>query len=408
MTSHPIVIIGGGAAGFFAAIACAEKKPQCSVILLEQGRQVLAKVKISGGGRCNLTHSCFDPKTLTGFYPRGGKELLGPFHHFQPKDTVHWFEQRGVPLKTEPDGRMFPLSNTSQTIIDALENAARSAGVCIRTNVNITDLIFNDDKFTVLIENNEAISASKVLLATGSGRRGFQWAAKLGHTIESPVPSLFTFLVPDTRLRGLEGISMPNAEVTLIGTKIKQTGPLLITHQGLSGPAILKLSAWGARAFHEKKYQTQIKINWVNEKPEKVEQKLRELKEELARKFLFSAPLFEMPRRLWERILFSAGILESQTWANLSREQMLKIIDQLTNAIYKVTGQNSFKEEFVTCGGVRLDEVNFKTMESRRCPGLYFAGEILDIDAVTGGFNFQNAWTTGWIAGQALSILKEK
>jgi predicted Rossmann fold flavoprotein len=350
-----------------------------------------------------VTHACFDPKTLAGFYPRGGKALLGPFHQFQPRDTVAWFEGRGVPLKTEPDGRMFPVSDSSLSIIDALQKAAHAARVQIRTQVDVTAVAPEDGGYRVMIGKDEAVHASKVLFAAGSGRRALGWAEKLGHTIVPPVPSLFTFHIPDKRLRGLEGISVPKAEVFVAGTKLKQSGPLLITHHGLSGPAILKLSAWGARQFYDAGYHVEITINWINWTAEKVEKGLRDMKGEFPRKMVYTTPTFETPRRLWERLLASVEIPDEQVWADLTRDQMARITSALTKGTYVVRGQNPFKEEFVTCGGVSLDEVNFKTMESRRSSGLYFAGEILDIDAVTGGFNFQSAWTTGFLAGQAMA-----
>ncbi len=402
-TESSIAVIGGGAAGFFAAIACAEANPKKTVHLLEEGLQTLAKVKISGGGRCNVTHACFDPAKLVGFYPRGGKALLGPFHKFQPKDTVTWFEQRGVPLKTEEDGRMFPVSDTSYSIIDALQRSASAAGVHVRTRVAVSAVAIEEGGFRIIINNSEALHVSKVLLATGSGRNGLVFAEKMGHTIEPQVPSLFTFHIPDKRLRGLEGISVPKVEIGVVGTKLKQSGPLLITHHGLSGPAVLKLSAWGAREFHDAGYHVELSIDWVFQKPDTIEKTLRSLKTDSPKKLVSSLPVFDLPRRLWERMLRASEVPETHTWADLSREQMVRVISELTQGRYMVRGKSPFKEEFVTCGGIKLDEVNFKTMESRKCPGLYFAGEILDVDAVTGGFNFQNAWTTGWLAGQAMA-----
>ena len=403
-SSLPIVVIGGGAAGYFAAIACAEANPKRLVIILEQGRAPLSKVKVSGGGRCNVTHACFDPKALTAFYPRGGKELLGPFHAFQPRDTVAWFAGRGVELKTENDGRMFPVTDSSQTIIDALTAAAQQAGVTLRTGASVSTVVKNKaGTFRVTLDGGETIPCEKLLLATGSGRRGFEWAMSLGHKIETPVPSLFTFHVPDERLKGLEGIAMPKAEVKLKGTKFKQTGPVLITHVGLSGPAIIKLSAWGARFLHDAHYEAELIINWIAWEPDAVEQGLRDLKGEYPKRYVSSMPAFGTQRRLWERILQSVDIVPAQRWTDLNKEQMSAITGALTAARFQTNGKSPFKEEFVTCGGIRLSEVNFKTMESRACAGLYLAGEILDVDAVTGGFNFQNAWTTGFLAGRAMA-----
>lgn len=400
---NPVVVIGGGAAGFFGALRCAELNPQRPVVILEQGSHPLAKVKISGGGRCNVTHACFDPKVLVGYYPRGGKALLGPFHKFQPRDTIAWFEKRGVPLKAEPDGRMFPLSNSSQTIIDALGQTATQLGVQVRTRCDVTDILLASDGYRIIIGETEELSAHSVLLATGSGRRGWEWAAKLGHTVEPPIPSLFTFHIPDKRLRGLEGITMPNAEVQVPGTKLKQTGPILITHHGLSGPAILKLSAWGARQFHDAGYHVEIQVNWTMSKPETIEQQLRQFKIEYPKRSVAAVPAFGLPRRLWERLVNAAGIPDPQLWTDLARDQMTAITDTVTQSRYMIRGKSPFKDEFVTCGGVKLDEVDFRTMESQKSKRLYFAGEILDIDAVTGGFNFQNAWSTGWLAGTAMA-----
>lgn len=398
-----IVVIGGGAAGYFAAIACAEASPAGGVVILEQGRAPLAKVRISGGGRCNVTHACFDPRALTGFYPRGGKELLGPFHRFQPRDTVAWFMERGVALKTESDGRMFPETDSSQTIIDALESAASRAGVAVRLNASVAGAERDGEGFRVSLSGGESISCRKLLLATGSGRRGFDWAARLGHTIEPPVPSLFTFHVPDGRLNGLAGISAPKAEVALSGTRLRQTGPVLITHAGLSGPAVIKLSAWGARILHERDYEAELVINWIGWTPDDVQKGLRDLKGEFPRRFVVSQPAFGTQRRLWERLVASAGLAPDQRWTDLPKEKMTLLTEALTRGRYKTRGKSPFKDEFVTCGGVRLSEVDFRTMESRLCPGLHFAGEILDVDALTGGFNFQNAWTTGWLAGRAMA-----
>ncbi len=404
-SSYDVIVIGGGAAGFFGAISCAEAKPGQAIVILEQGQNPLAKVKLSGGGRCNVTHACFDPKILVNAYPRGKKELLGPFHHFQPKHTVAWFEKRGVPLKTEEDGRMFPVTDSSQSIVNALMDAARASGIELRTHCDVSAVTAEEGGFRVTIGKDEALHTKKVLLATGSGRRGWQWAERLGHTVTKPVPSLFTFHIPDKRLRGLEGISVPKAELSVAGTKLKQTGALLITHHGLSGPAVLKLSAWGAREFFDAGYHVEITVDWIGWKPAAIEKGLRDIKNEFAKKLVASVPTFGTPRRLWERLFESAGVPGNLTWAALSREHMTGIADALTRGRYMVRGQNPFKEEFVTCGGVKLDEVNFRTMESRIQRGLYFAGEVLDIDAVTGGFNFQNAWTTSWLAGRAMASL---
>ncbi|MFN8596422.1 MAG: NAD(P)/FAD-dependent oxidoreductase [Anaerolineae bacterium] len=401
--ANQIVIIGGGAAGFFAAVTCAEANPAARVIILEKSRRVLSKVLISGGGRCNVTHACFDPAELIRHYPRGAAALRGPFTRFQPRDTIAWFEQRGVRLKTEPDGRVFPITDRSETIADCLIEAARAAGVEIRLGVRVRS-ITRPDRFVIDLAGAERLIADRVLLATGSDRHGYEWASSLGHSIEPPVPSLFTFEIDDARLRDLPGISVEEATVTLAGMHLTQRGPVLITHWGLSGPAVLKLSAWGARELAEKNYRAEVIVNWLPAfKGDELHQRLLSLKTELVRQTVGASSPLRLPLRLWKHLLVAAEIREEQKWTEVSKRQLNALANELSHGAYQIIGKGAFKEEFVTCGGVRLDEVNFKTMESRRCAGLYFAGEILDIDGVTGGFNFQSAWTTGWLAGKALS-----
>ena len=401
-----LIIIGGGAAGFFAAIACAEKNPNQHVIILEKTSTLLAKVRISGGGRCNVTNACFDPTVLVQHYPRGGAALRGPFTRFQPQDTVDWFARHSVPLKTEADGRVFPTTDRSTTIVECLVKAAQNAGVDIRSSVTI-DSIERDDRsgFVVRSKTCEPLSADRVLLATGSNRHGYDWATALGHTIEPPVSSLFTFAIDDPRLQGLAGVSVQSAQIQIDGTRLQQCGPALITHWGLSGPAILKLSAWGARVLHDQQYQTAVRLNWLPDLNEdQLRQRLLTIKTEQARQLIAATSPLGLPLRLWQRLISAAGITEELRWTEISKRQIAALIEQLLHGVYRMNGKGEFKEEFVTCGGVNLDEVNFKTMESRNCPGLYFAGEILDIDGVTGGFNFQAAWTTGWLAGQAMAL----
>jgi len=400
MNSPHIVVIGGGAAGFFAAITCADRHPQAHVTLLEKSKQFLSKVRISGGGRCNVTCACFEPDLLTQSYPRGGKALRGPFTRFQPRDTIEWFATHGVQLKTEPDGRMFPVSDSSATIVECLVHAALNAGVELRTEAGITSV---ERGFTIRMKSGEQIVCDEVLLATGSNRQGFEWAASLGHTIEPPVPSLFTFTISDPRLSDLAGVSVPNVRLELARTRLIQSGPVLITHWGLSGPAVLKLSAWGARVLHDRQYQAELIVNWLPDiTPDDLGQQIQVIKSEQARRSVESHSPFQLPQRLWKRLVAEAGITREQRWADVSKMQIERLVEELTQGRYTIQGKGIFKEEFVTCGGVDLDEVNFRTMESRRCPGLYFAGEILDIDGLTGGFNFQSAWTTGWIAGQSM------
>ncbi len=400
-----ILILGGGAAGFFAAITCAESHPHAHVTMLEKSRAVLGKVRISGGGRCNVTHACFDPALLVQHYPRGSAALRGPFTRFQPRDIMAWFERRGVSLKIEDDGRVFPVTDRSETIVECLVHAAQQSGVPIRTQVSVASIQRADQSgFAVRLKNGETLTADRVLLATGSNPQGYACAAALGHTIEPPVPSLFTFALDDARLQGLAGISVPNAQVEIAETSLTQSGPLLITHWGLSGPAILKLSAWGARLLHDRAYRAQLIVDWLPERREDdVRHDLQAIRSDQPRRAIGSSSPVGLPLRLWLRLIAAAGIGAEQRWAEISKRQSAALIDQLKRGAYDVRGKGEFKEEFVTCGGVNLDEVNFRTMESQVCPGLYFAGEILDIDGLTGGFNFQAAWTTGWLAGRAMA-----
>jgi predicted Rossmann fold flavoprotein len=342
---------------------------------------------------------------LVQHYPRGSAALRGPFSRFQPRDTITWFEQRGVPLKTESDGRVFPVTDRSATIVDCLLNSAQQAGVTIRTQVSINSIERSDQAgFVVRSTSGEVLQADRVLLATGSNPQGYAWAAALGHTIEPPVPSLFTFTSDDARLQGLSGVSVPNAHVEIAGTSLTQSGPLLITHWGLSGPAILKLSAWGARVLHDRQYRAPVIIDWLPDRREDdVRHTLQSLKADQPKKYVGSSSPFGLPMRLWLSLIGAIGLDADRRWTEVSKRHLAALIDQLKRGVYDVRGKGEFKEEFVTCGGVNLDEINFKTMESRVCPGLHFAGEILDIDGLTGGFNFQAAWTTGWLAGRALA-----
>jgi predicted Rossmann fold flavoprotein len=401
-----IVVIGGGAAGFFGAIAAAEAHPHAQVTLLEASAQVLAKVRVSGGGRCNVTHACFDPTALVQHYPRGGKALRGPLTRFQPQDTVAWFKARGVALKTEADGRMFPITDDSETIVECLVRSAQRAGVQIITGAAVTEVIPLAAGFTVQLKGGENMGGDRILLTSGSNPLGYRLAASLGHQIVPPVPSLFTFKITDPRLVELAGVAVPLVRVKLLveGQKpLEQEGPLLITHWGVSGPAVLKLSAWGARLLHDVRYQATIQVNWLpGLKAEELRDLLLKTKEEWVRKAIAKNCPVTLPQRLWQRLVESVGIDSELRWADLSKKALNLLLLELTQGQFKIQGKGMFKDEFVTCGGIPLTEVNFKTMESRCCSGLYFAGEILDVDGVTGGFNFQNAWTTGWIAGQAM------
>ncbi|MBL7813459.1 MAG: NAD(P)/FAD-dependent oxidoreductase [Saprospiraceae bacterium] len=399
-----IIIIGGGAAGFFAAITAAETHPNADITILERGKDVLQKVKISGGGRCNVTHACFLPRELVKNYPRGEKALMGPFTRFSAGDTIDWFEKRGVQLKIEDDGRMFPTTNNSQTIVDCLEKAAAQAGVKILRGYRMEDLEQIDNQWLIKT-NRQNFTADKVLVAAGSSTSVWAILTKLGHTIVQPVPSLFTFNIKDGRIDGLAGLSVPNATVQVQQSKLKTSGPLLITHWGMSGPAILKLSAWGARELYDLDYQFNIRINWTGQwNTEEVKETLtQDIKPQNLKKLAVKTPQYQMATRLWSRFLEAANIPETATWADVSKKQIQTLAEQLTQSVFTVKGKSTFKDEFVTAGGVKLDEVNFKTFESKLFPNLYFAGETLDIDAITGGFNFQAAWTGGWIAGQAMA-----
>ncbi len=400
-----IAVLGGGAAGFFAAITCAEKLGAAgSVTLFEATPHLLSKVRISGGGRCNVTHACFEPAELVKKYPRGGRELLGAFHRFQPRDTIEWFGSRGVATKTEEDGRMFPTTDDSATIVDCLLSAAARAGVAIRASTPVRSAVKEGEVFRLTLGNGSTEEFDRLIVATGGNKAsgGLAIAESFGHAIVPPVPSLFTFHITDPRLADLAGISVENVVVTAPGTKLKTDGPVLITHAGLSGPGILKLSAWGARDFAEKNYAFPITLNWVPPHTrDSLMKSLALVREQNARKQVATFSPVAMPQRLWERFVIAAGIPTTTPWAHVSNPALQTLATQLTAAEFKVDGKSMFKDEFVTCGGVKLAEVDFKTMASRHCAGLHFAGEVLDVDGVTGGFNFQNAWTTGFLAGTA-------
>ena len=402
-----VIVIGGGAAGFFGAITCADTYPNTKVTLLEAGRKPLTKVRISGGGRCNVTHHCFEPAQLVQNYPRGGKALRGAFTRFQPRDTIAWFEGRGIRLKTEADGRMFPTTDNSETIVNCLLQAATSARVELHTQAAVKEVSKQGAVFVVELKTGAKLESDRLLIATGSNPLSYRWARNLGHQIQPPVPSLFTFNLRDRRLQGLAGVSLENVELRLLDnakTKLKQTGALLITHWGISGPVVLKLSAWGARILHEHQYQLPLQINWLPQyNAETLRQHLQESKTKTPKKQINTYCPVNLPKRLWQSLLAAVAIEPQITWSQLSKKKMNQLIVELTQGKYLITGKGVFKEEFVTCGGVNLQEINFKTMESKICPGLFFAGEILDIDGVTGGFNFQSAWTTGWLAGQGIA-----
>ena len=394
-----IIIVGGGAAGFFSAINIVERNPKLKVAILERGKEVLSKVRISGGGRCNVTHACFEPNELVKFYPRGEKELRGPFHQFCSGDTIEWFEKHGVELKIEEDGRMFPVSNTSQTIIDCFINASHQLGIKIVTGQSVQS-IFKAENCWKIETQSESYLAEKLILATGSNPKMWDLLHTFGHAIVPPVPSLFTFNIKDARIKDLPGIAT-QVSIKVKDTKLNSVGPLLITHWGMSGPAILKISAWGARILHDKNYQFAIEVNWLNGlETEEAELLLKELKQEHAKKTVSKKSPLELQNRLWESLVLAAGVGPETKWADLSKLQIQNMANQLTKGVFQVNGKSTFKEEFVTAGGIDLKEINFKTMESKLHQNLFFAGEIVNVDAITGGFNFQNAWTSGFILGQ--------
>ncbi|TAL03364.1 MAG: NAD(P)/FAD-dependent oxidoreductase [Verrucomicrobia bacterium] len=411
MKTGRIGIVGGGAAGFFAALACTAAGCKDEISIFERGPQFLAKVRISGGGRCNVTHACFDAREFVTRYPRGQRELIGPFQKFQARDTVEWFAARGVRLKTEADGRMFPVTDSSQTIIDCLLGEARRAGVQLRANCGVENIARTmDGGFELTLSNQEKFSCDQLLLALGGCRTPAlgQLAVALGHTLEPPVPSLFTFQIALPWLRELAGVSVESAELSVPGTDLRERGPLLITHTGLSGPAVLRLSAWGARELHALNYQFPLRVNWLPQfNAAKLSAELEARRQSQPARLLVNAPIAPLSARLWEKLVRAAEIAPDTRCAELSRQAQHRLIEQLQRTELPVTGKSLNKDEFVTCGGVRLREVNFKTMESRLCPGLYFAGEVLDIDGLTGGFNFQAAWTTGWIAGHAMALTEK-
>ena len=421
-----LLVAGGGAAGFFAAITCAEACPDARLIILDKSRDVLGKVKISGGGRCNVTHACFDPRELVEHYPRGSRQLIGPMNRFGPADTMSWFEDRGVPLKIEDDNRVFPVSDSSQSIIDCLTDAAQKVGVEVRTETAIESV---NDQLEATLSTGEQIRARQLLLTLGGIRNhiGGEIATSLGHSLEPAAPSLFTFKIDDPRIADLQGLSVDDARVRLIDggegfqplsstssransstvqgqDALATRGPVLVTHWGLSGPGILRLSAWGARELQQRDYRFEIEINWTGSRTaDEVRAHFDQLRNDSPRKLAHNNPQFGIPSRLWQRLVAAAVIPDDQRWPHLNKKGALRLARELTECRFRVDGKSMNKDEFVTCGGVTLKEIDFKTMHSRITPGLYFAGEILDIDGITGGFNFQSAWTTAHIAGTAIA-----
>jgi hypothetical protein len=400
-----IAVIGGGAAGFFSAISAKHHNPDAHVTIYEKSNKLLSKVRISGGGRCNVTHHCFKISELVKFYPRGEKPLKKAFGIFSPTDTINWFKQRGVELKTESDGRMFPTTDSSQTIIDCLMKEVNHLGIGIKTQSSIKSLRVSSEKIELGFKDNQFKEVDKVIVATGGSPRseGFNWLRDLDHDIEEPVPSLFTFNMPDEDIKELMGVVADPVSVKIMGTKLKSSGPLLITHWGMSGPAILKLSSFGARDLHEMDYNFTALINWTGDRSE---QEIRETLEQVvkanAKKRIYNVNPFELPGRLWEFLINKIEVSDSMICDNMGKKNINRLVHLLMNDEYSVKGKTTFKDEFVTCGGVSLQDIDIKTMESRKVPNLYFSGEVLDIDGVTGGFNFQAAWSTGFIAGRLL------
>jgi predicted Rossmann fold flavoprotein len=400
-----IVIAGGGAAGFFAAIACARANGECEVSIFERSSQFLSKVRISGGGRCNVTHALFDQRMFTTRFPRGERALISALHRFSASDTVAWFEARGVPLKTEADGRMFPVTDSSQTIIDCLVAEAKAAGVRLFNRKGIeTARVRAEGGFELRLTDSKSIACDRLLLATGGCRSigGVELARSLGHTIEPPVPSLFSLHVPVSWLRSLPGISVSDVELSV--ERLRERGPLLVTHNGISGPAVLRLSAWGARILHAMNYQFTLRVNWIPEMNEAgLRAECQSRRQTQPNRRVNNSPIGGLPARLWEKLALNAGVAMETIWTSLTRTGTNELIRHVRATELEIDGKSLNKDEFVTCGGVRLREINFKTMESRITPHLYFAGELLDVDGITGGFNFQAAWTTGWIAGHAMA-----
>ncbi len=395
-----VIVIGGGAAGFFAAINIAELNPDWSVTLLEKSNKLLSKVRVSGGGRCNVTHACFINSLLIKNYPRGEKELRNVFSRFSPIETIDWFKKRGVELKTEDDGRMFPVSNTSETIVNCLLSEAEKNNVVVKLGVDIVEILKeNNNSFTLKANGGGEFKCDKLVIATGGNSKesSYDWLKKLGHTIEKPVPSLFTFNIPNNEITKLMGVALENTKVRIQKTKIETEGPLLITHWGLSGPAVLKASAWGARILNNFNYDFVAVVNWLPKyKDEKLKIELQNQRNENAPKMIWNYCPFELPKRFWEYIVKKASIDEGTRWADISKKQINVLANLLLNDEYNVKGKTTFKEEFVTCGGISLKEIDFISMKSKIVPNLYFAGEVIDVDGVTGGFNFQNAWSTAY------------
>lgn len=398
--AYDLVVVGGGAAGFFCAIQCAERNPKLKIVIVEKSKELLSKVRISGGGRCNVTHACFDPAEMVTKYPRGNKELLGPFHRFLCGDMMGWLSDHGVETKIEDDGRVFPASNSSTTIINCFIDLCQKYNIEISTSCGL-EYIKSISGSWQIQTSTEVFNSKNLLIASGSSPATWKMIRKLGHQIIQPVPSLFTFNIKNPLIQELAGISMPNANVTIPELKLEDSGPLLITHWGLSGPAILKLSAWAARELSELKYQFSIEVNWVGMDYATVLEEIQSLKQTHGKKGLLSHQMYQIPKRLWHKMIYAAK-LDRTNFASANSQQMEALATLMSRYPMEVKGKSTFKDEFVTCGGIDTKEINFKSMESKLFPNLFFAGEVINIDAITGGFNFQAAWTTAYIAAESI------
>ena len=416
MNKKRLIVIGGGAAGFFCAVNAARLNPQLEVMLLEKSNKLLSKVKVSGGGRCNVTHACYSIAEMIKKYPRGAAFLKKAFHHFFTNDTIAWFAEKGVVLKTEADGRMFPITDSSQTIIDCLMKEANKYNVEIRMNKEVKQLAVGSGqlpdakRFEIQFADDSILHADFICIASGGYPKIMQyhWLKKSDHAVEEPVPSLFTFNMPGNSITSLMGVAVENAAVKIVGSKLSESGPLLITHWGMSGPAVLKLSAWGARELAICNWQFAILVNWIPEYNENsLRYKMQQLRFELAAQKIINRNPFALPNRLWEYLLVQSGVHPDLRWADLPAKEQNKLIKNLCAQEFAVKGKTTFKEEFVTAGGIELNEIDFNTMQSKKHAGLFFAGEIINVDGITGGYNFQNAWTTGWIAAKAISLASE-
>lgn len=405
VTKKQVIVIGGGAAGFFAAINLAMKHPEFGITILEKTNKLLSKVKISGGGRCNVTHHCFENSELIKNYPRGSKELMQVFSRFSVQDTIAWFKKQGVVLRTEEDGRMFPYSNSSETIIDCFLKLAEQHNISILTACEVFAITRLNNQFHLKTSKTTFIADSIICALGGHNKTGaYDLIRNMGHTIDSPIPSLFTFNLPKEPIKQeLQGLSVKHAQVTVEGQKLNYTGPVLITHWGLSGPAVLKLSAFAATSFFEAGYKAALRVNWVY--PLNTNETLLELKtirEQRHKAYPASAAAFNLPKRLWEFLCFSSGIMKTRPWSEISNKQISQLAHNLSQQLLHMEGKTTFKEEFVTCGGVHLKEIDFRTMQSKLVPQLFFCGEVMNIDGITGGFNFQSAWSTAWICAQCI------